>query len=187
MERSIQVRSLCVFVLTFLAGTGIIVPALGGQKGASGRGTRSFLLSTTSSSTLSVSVVNLAASAPLTGAAATSLIDLGAVSYGGSHTAGVTIKQRKSSFVVGTTFGLQINDSSSQARFATVMAYISGPPSPLIYRIDGKTLGSAPVLVAPRNVVGSVSRHRLEIEIPNSVTERNAQQQAAVQFEVMPN
>jgi hypothetical protein len=131
--------------------------------------------------------VNLANGAPLAGGAVSASIDLGTVSYSGTRTAGVTIEQRASSFVAETEFGLQINDSSHQSHFATVMAYLSGPPTLLIYRVDGKTLGSVPVVVAGQSQVGRMSRHRFEVEVPNSVTERNAQQQAAVQFEVMPN
>lgn len=184
MEQS-QIRRLCAVIVLFLAGTGFVVPAWGGPRATPK--TRSILLGAAPGGGLTVSVVNLTTSAPLMGAATAASLNLGAVSYGGSHSPGVTIEQRKSGFIVGTAFGLQVNDSSHQARFATVMAYISGPPTPLTYRIDGRTLGSVPVVVAPRMIVGAISRHNLEVEVPGSVSERNANQQAALQFEVLQN
>jgi hypothetical protein len=188
MERSFRAVTFGVIVLIFMVEASIVAFAGGKQKVVVRPGARSIPMNATTSGELSVSVVSLAASAPLPGAAKGSeVLNLGTVSYAGAHNANVTVEQHKSSFIVITTFGLLVKDSSSHAGFATVSAFVAGANTQLTYSVDGRKLSSTPTVVVPQATVGGVSRHRLEVEIPNSLTERSAEQQVALQFEVMAN
>jgi hypothetical protein len=177
-----------VTVLIFMVGASVVAFAGGMQKVVVRPGSRSIPMQATASGELSVSVVNLAASTSLHAApAGAGVLDFGSVSYSGSHNADVTVEQRKDSFIVTTAFGLLVKGSLRRASFATVSAFVSGANPQLTYRVDGRKLSSTPTVIVPQAAVGGVSRHRLEVEIPLSLSERNAQQQVALQFEVMPN
>jgi hypothetical protein len=188
MGRSIPVLKLGVVVLVFMAGVSIVALAGGMQKVIVRPGTRPIPMQASASGNLSVSVVNLTTNALLPGTTAgPAVLDLGSVSYAGSHNSNIITEQKKNSFVVTTTFGLLVKDTSRHTGFATVSAYVSSQSLQLTYRVDGRKLSSIPTVISVRHPIGGVSRHNLEVEIPNSLTERFAQQQVALQFEVTPN
>lgn len=174
-------------VLIFLAGVASAAPAGKIPKVVHSH-IRSTSLKTTAGGTLSVAVVSLAANTslndPLGGSA---VLDLGTVSYSGTHRSEVNIARRKDSFTAGADFGLLVKDTARQTNFATVSAWVAGADQRLNYWVDGQRLGPAPVVIAPHAAVGGVTRHQLMVEIPNSLTERSAQLQVALQFEVTPN
>ena len=114
-------------------------------------------------------------------------LDVGKVSYGSSAAGGVQIDRTRSSFIVRTSFGILVRDSSRNSPFASISGYVPGGTDPMTCRIDGKPLTSVPAVIAPHAVVGSVSRHTLAIEIPTSLTEREVRPAVVVQFIVVPN
>lgn len=188
MGRGIPVLKLGVVVLNLVAWASIWAHAEGMQKVIVRSGTRPIPMQAATSGNLSVSVVNLGTNSLLPGTAiGPAVLDLGSVSYAGSHNSNVVIEQKKNSFVVTTAFGLLVTDASRRAGFATVSAYASNQSLQLTYRVDGRKLSSTPTVISSRHPIGGVSRHNLEVEVPNSLTERFAQQQVALQFEVTPN
>jgi hypothetical protein len=114
-------------------------------------------------------------------------MDMGKVSYGSSAAGGVQIDRTSTSFTVRTSFGILVRDSSRNSAFASISGYVPGGSDRMVCRLDGKQLTSIPAVVAPHAVVGSVSRHTLAIEIPTSLTEREARAAVVVQFIVVPN
>lgn len=187
MVRRNLVIEFAVVILILTAEATLGASAAEAQKLIVRRVPRSVPMQSTSNGQLSVTVVSLAANAPLMGTAGSTVMDIGTVSYAGSRNSNVSIERKKNSFVVTTAFGLAVTDATHQAHFATVSAFVSGQNPRLTYRIDGRRLESAPTVVVPQVAVGSTTRHRLEVEIPNSLTEQDANLQIALQFEVMPN
>jgi len=134
---------------------------------------------------LTVSLVGISGGVPLLDSpGGPALLNCGKVSYGGSTTPKLEVQQHAGSFVVSTDFGLLVQDATKLAHFATVSGALSGAQTAVTYRIDGKKLGSAPVLLISHASVGTLSEHRLEIEVPTGLTEAGADTQIAIQFAV---
>src|SRR5689334_8647431 len=138
---------------------------------------------------ISVSFVSAPDGAALTGGASGQRsLDLGAVSHaGGAQTANVQVQKLPGHFVVSTKFGLSIQDGSQHTTTATILAALAQPDSAFRYRLDGITLQPAPQLLQGQARVGPTSIHRLEIDVPVSVTEKNSQLHNAIIFQVIPN
>jgi hypothetical protein len=189
MEWSPRATWIGAMVLIFLAEAAVSAFAGGAPKVVVRPGGHSIPMQATASGALSVGIVDLSATPSLTSKAAVGgeVLDLGTVSYAGSKNSNVSVEQHHGSFTVTTAFGLQVRDSSQLAHFATVSAFVVGSSSQLTYIVDGRKLSSTPTVIVPHLAVGGVTRHRLEVEVPTSLTERNAQQQVALQFEVTPN
>jgi len=121
------------------------------------------------------------------GTAGQGTLDLGAASYGGAFSPNVNVQKLRGSFVVSTKFGLTIQQSSQQLSTATVMAALAVPEPAFILRLDGLTLGTTPQVVQGQARLGVMTQHRLEIEVPSSVTEKNSQLHNAILFQVIAN
>jgi hypothetical protein len=94
------------------------------------------------------------------------VIDTGAVSYG---TNGRT-KQRAA--VITREFDIRIDRSSGETYgTATVRAFLETSDSRNEYRLDGVSLGTAPLVVDARAAFGTPRRHRLEIIVPADAPE----------------
>lgn len=139
--------------------------------------------------TLSVSLASVPEGAPLNGGNPTQRsLNLGTVSYNGLTTVpNVTVTKQVGSFVVTTKFGLAIQDGTQQVSTATVLAGLAAPELFFILRVDGLTLSTAPQVVQPQAKVGSTVAHRLDVQIPTSLTERNSQLQNTLLFQVIAN
>lgn len=115
-------------------------------------------------------------------------LNLGSVSYNtGSRMANVQTRSMQGRFVVSTKFGLQIQDSSRQFSSATVLAAIVYPNPAYTVRLDGLKLETIPQLIQGQARIGLILQHRLEIEVPTSLTEKNSEIQNAIVFQVIPN
>jgi len=68
-----------------------------------------------------------------------------------------------------------------------VMASLAVPESSFVLRLDGLKLGATPQVVQGQLRLGVMTQHRLEIEVPSSVTEKNSQLQNAIVFQVIAN
>jgi hypothetical protein len=55
------------------------------------------------------------------------------------------------------------------------------------FRLDGIPLGTTPQIIQGNAKVGTTSQHLLEIDVPNSVTEKNSRLQNAILVQVIAN
>ncbi len=122
------------------------------------------------------------------GASGQRSLDLGTVSNaGGARNPNVQLQKLPGRFIVSTKFGLSIQDGSQHAGTATVLAGLALPDPSFTYRLDGLTLQPAPQLLQNQARVGPTFIHRLEIDVPASVTEKNSQLHNAIIFQIIPN
>jgi hypothetical protein len=138
---------------------------------------------------LSVAFVAAPDGAALTGGTSgQSVLNLGAVSYSSSpRIANVQMRSLEGCFVVATKFGLNIQDPSRRYSSAAVLVSMAHPDPSFIFRLDGMKLETSPQVIQGQVQLGTTFQHRLEIEVPTSVTERNSQLQNAIIFQVIPN
>jgi len=138
--------------------------------------------------TLSVSLTSAPDGVPLSGTSSQRTLNLGAVSYSTATPAlNVRLTRHSTGFVVATRFGLTVQDASSQVANATVLAALAAPESQFSFRWDGIPLSLTPQVVQGQAKVGQITEHLLEIEVPNSVTEKDSQLQNAILVQVIAN
>lgn len=137
---------------------------------------------------LSVSLSGVPDGARMTGSsAAQNSLDLGSVSYAGHPmSANVDVQRSAGRFVVSTRFAMVVN-GESHIPAATVLAALAAPEPVFIVRIDGVKLGTTPQLIQGQARIGVTTQHRLEIEVPTSVTEKNSQLHNSIVFQVIAN
>ena len=70
---------------------------------------------------------------------------------------------------------------------ASVLASLATPDVGHVLWLDGIRLGTVPQIIHGQLRIGPVSSHLLEIEVPTSLTEQNAQLHNAIIFQVIPN
>ncbi len=115
-------------------------------------------------------------------------LDLGPVSnFGGSRAANVQVQKFAGHFVVSTRFGMSIQSGPQNATTATILAALAVPDPAFIFRLDGITLATAPQLLQSQARIGTTIIHRLEIEVPASLTEKSSQLNNAIIFQIIPN
>ncbi len=138
---------------------------------------------------ISVNFISAPDGAALTGGASGQRgLNLGTVSHaGGAQSANVKVQKLPGRFVVSTRFGLSIQSGSQHASSATVLAALAVPDPAYTFRLDGITLETVPQLVQGQARIGPTIMHRLEIEVPTSLTEKNSQLHNAIIFQVIPN
>jgi hypothetical protein len=140
------------------------------------------------SGTLSVSLTSAPDGIPLSGTSTQRALNFGTVSYGvGAAAPNVRITRRATGFVVSTRFALDIQAPSQNVTTATVLAAIAAPELHFKFRLDGMPLGTTPQMVVPQVKLGMRTEHLLEIEVPNSVTEKDSQLQNAILIQVIAN
>lgn len=134
---------------------------------------------------ISVSFVSLPDGASVAGQR---VLDLGAVSYSKiSRTANVQVQTLADRFVVSTRVGLSLQDATHHFATATLLASLAYPDAAHVLRLEGVRLGPTPQVIQGRAPVGKTSAYRLEIEVPTSLTEKNAELHNAIIFQVVPN
>jgi len=138
---------------------------------------------------LSVKLSNAPDGARLTGGTTgQGSLDLGAASYGGgAFSPNVSVHKSQGRFVVSTRFGITVQENSTGVTTATVMAALAIPEPSFVLRLDGIVLGTTPQVVQGNTQLGVITQHRLEIEVPASVTERDSQLHNAIIFQVIAN
>ncbi len=178
------------FVLSLLLfGSSLITDGWAQRKGATTRTSSAVSMKSATEGTISVSFVSAPDGAALTGGASGQRsLDLGAVSHdAGARSPNVQVQKLTERFVVSTKFGLSIQGAAQHATFATVLAALAVPDPSFVFRLDGITLQPTPQLVNNQTRVGPTFIHRLEIEVPASVTEKNSQLHNAILFQIIPN
>ncbi|HMF91934.1 MAG TPA: hypothetical protein VKL40_14920 [Candidatus Angelobacter sp.] len=116
------------------------------------------------------------------------VLNLGTVSYAsGARMSNVQMRHLDGRFVVTTRFGMNIQDPAQRFSSATVLASMALPEPYFTLRLDGTKMETTPQVIQGRVRVGETLQHRLEIEVPTSLTEKNSQLQNAIVFQVVPN
>ncbi len=159
------------------------------RKTATKRTSSAISMKSASEGAISVNFVSAPDGAALTGGASGQRsLDLGRVSHaGGAQAANVHTQKLPGRFVVSTRFGLSIQAGSQTATTAAVLAALSVPDPAYTFRLDGITLQTVPQLLQGQARTGTTVIHRLEIEVPTSLTEKNSQLHNAIIFQVIPN
>ena len=171
-----------------LFGSSLMTDGWAQRKGATQR-TSAISMKSATEGTISVSFVSAPDGAALIGGASGQRsLDLGAVSHaGGSQNPYVQVQKLPGHFVVATKFGLSIQHGPQHSSTATVLAALAAPDPSFTFRLDGITLQPAPQLLQGQARVGPTLIHRLEIDVPASVTEKNSQVHNAIIFQIIPN
>jgi hypothetical protein len=117
-----------------------------------------------------VEVVQLPGGASVVTGAGASVAELGAVSYSQRRIVpGVMIQHRPASYVVTTAIGLRATSATTSSP-VSLQAFLDSPVSGVVVRLDGIELSTNPATFATGMPLGVVTRHRLEVEIPNSLS-----------------
>jgi len=172
-----------------LVGFSLSTGAWAQRKGTAKRTSTAVSMRSATEGTISVSFVSAPDGAALSGGnSGQRSLNLGIVSNAsGAQTANVQVHKFPGRFVVSTKFGLSIQDGSQHATTATVLAALAAPDSAYTFRLDGITLQTAPQLLQGQARIGPTFMHRLEIDVPTSLTEKNSQLNNAIIFQIIPN
>ena len=115
-------------------------------------------------------------------------LDIGAVSYSvGARSPHTQVRRLADRLVVTTEFGLSITDNSLHTASAMLLAATAFPDNVYTVSVDGVRLEATPQMVQASVPLGRTSVHRLQIEIPNTVTEKDSQFHNSIVFQVIPN
>lgn len=134
---------------------------------------------------LSLSFVSLSDGASVAGQHS---LDLGRVSYSGrSRVQNVQTRAMADRLVVSTMIGLMAQDSSLHFAHASLLASLAYPDSTHALWLDGVRLTLTPQIVQGQMPVNKPSAHRLEIEVPTSLPEKDAAVHNSIIFQVVPN
>ena len=138
---------------------------------------------------LSVAFVSAADGTPLTGPSpGQRVLNLGTVSYSSNpRTANVQMRSLEGRFIVSAKFGLSIQDPSQRYSSAAMLVSMAHPEPSFTLRLDGMKLETTPQVIQGQVRLGTTFQHRLEIEVPTSLTEKNSQLRNAIIFQVIPN
>jgi hypothetical protein len=159
------------------------------RKGTSKRTSSTISMKSETEGAISVNFISAPDGVALTGGASGQRsLNLGTVSHAaGAQGANVQVQKLPGRFVVSTRFGLSIQSGSQHASSATVLAALAAPDPSFTFRLDGITLATVPQMVQGQARIGPTITHRLEIEVPTSLTEKNSQLHNAIIFQVIPN
>lgn len=115
-------------------------------------------------------------------------LNLGSVSYAGHpRSSNVQVRTSTDRFVVSANLGLSVQDSSRRFSTASLLVALAYPEPAHVLWLDGVRLTTALQMVQGRVPVGKTSAHRLEIEVPTSLTEKDAAVHNSIIFQVIPN
>jgi len=178
----------CVLPL-LLFGSSLMTDGWAQHKSTVKRTSSAISMKSASEGAISVSFVSAPDGVALTGGTSGQRnLNLGTVSHaGGAQTANVQMQKLPGRFVVSTRFGISIQAGSQTATTAAVLAALTIPDPAYTFRLDGITLQTVPQLLQGQARTGTTVMHRLEIEVPTSLTEKNSQLNNAIIFQVIPN
>jgi hypothetical protein len=137
----------------------------------------------TTTGSIAVTVVQLPEGAIIAGAANAAIAELGTVSSNVRTTSpGIKIVRRATSYVVVTVIGLRATSSSASGTIA-LQAYLNAPIPGISVSLDGVDLSAFPQLFAAHVPLNVVSRHQLELEIPNGMSPQLIPSQIPIEFQ----
>lgn len=129
-----------------------------------------------------VTVVQLPGGAVVQSGAGAAVADLGTVSSNLRTTySGVDIERRPGSYVVQTVIGLRASSADTQGT-VSLQAFLDSEPPGISIRIDGVQLTSFPRTFAFHTSLNVVTRHRLEIEIPDNMDTAQVPSEIPLEF-----
>jgi hypothetical protein len=132
---------------------------------------------------IAVTVVQLPEGAVIAGAANAAIAELGTVSSNVRTTSpGIKIVRRATSYVVVTVIGLRATSSGVSGTIA-LQAYLNAPIPGISVSLDGVNLSTFPQLFAAHVPLNVVSRHQLELEIPNGMNPQLIPSQIPLEFQ----
>jgi hypothetical protein len=135
---------------------------------------------------MSLAFVDLSGGSRLaTGGPAASL-DFGLVSRAGSTRNDVVVTLKENGFVITARFGIVVHDSATIPRTATLMAALPPRVGRVRVSIDGVELDTAGRMIAAHLIPERPTMHRLQVDVPNDLTEANAQLFDNVLFTLIP-
>ena len=194
IQRWIELGGRCEIGLRYvlpllLFGSSLMTDGWTQRKSAAKRTSSTISMKSATEGAISVSFVSAPDGAALIGGASGQRsLNLGTVSHtGGAQASNVQVQKSPGRFVVSTRFGLSIQAGSQTATTATVLAALTIPDPAFTFRLDGITLQTVPQLLPGQARMGTTVMHRLEIEVPTSLTEKNSQLHNAIIFQVIPN
>jgi hypothetical protein len=130
---------------------------------------------------VSVAVVPLPGGTQIESAANAASADLGIVSSNMRPTMpGVEIVRHARSYSIVTEVGLRA--SSSSLGTASLQAFVNAQVSGVSVRLDGIDLTSVPRVIATHVPMNLVTRHRMEIEVPNSMNPEQVPSEFVLEF-----
>ena len=177
---------LCRVLPLLLVGSSLVTDGRTQTKGTGTRISKTVInMKTQDEGGLSVAFVDLPDGPNITGKR---ILDLGNVSLAGQPR-GTNVQVRPSSdrFVVSAKIGLLVQDPSQHLGGATVLVALAYPDTSHILWIDGVRLTTTLQALPGRCAVGKPSAHRLEIEVPTSLTEKEAALHNSIVVQVIPN
>jgi hypothetical protein len=120
-------------------------------------------------SSVAVAVVPLAGGTQIQSTANAASADLGTVSSNIRPTMpGVEIVRHARSYVIVTEIGLRASAGSMGT--ASLQAFVNSQVTGIVIRLDGIDLTSVPRVIATHVPMNVVTRHRMEIEVPNAMS-----------------
>jgi hypothetical protein len=132
---------------------------------------------------IAVAVVQLPDGATIAGGPSTAIAELGTVSSNVRATSpGVRIVRHATSYVVVAIIGLRAT-SPGVSGPVTLQAYLNAPIPGVSVRLDGVDLSAFPQLFAAHVPLNIVSRHQLELEIPNSMSPQLIPSEIPLEFQ----
>jgi hypothetical protein len=176
------------FLLPLLVIGSSLIAGAWGQRRATGKRASAVVMSSQTEGSLSVAIVNLPDGAALSGSPTQRSLNLGTASYNmAAPMANVRVSRRSGTLVVSTNFGLSVQDPTRHASTATVFAALALPQLSYTFRVDGLKLDRTPQIILNHAPVGITTPHRLEIEVPPTVTEKDSQLSNAILLQVIAN
>ena len=161
-------------LLAAALGAGLALPASAGTR-----------LHTSGYSTLgsvTVAVVQMPGGATVQSGPMTSIAELGVVSGGMRPTAsGVSIARRGHSYVVSTFIGLRASSSTVTGN-VVLQAFLDSAIPGVQVRIDGVDIAEFPVTFGGTVPIGIVTRHRIDLEIPNDMDPSRVPSEISLEF-----
>jgi len=169
-----------------LVGSSLVTDGWTQAKGTGSRNSKTVInMKTQQEGGLTVAFVDLPDGPGITGKR---VLDLGNVSYAGhARGANVQVKTAGDRLVVSAKFGVMVQDPSQHVSGATLMVALAYPDSSHVLWMDGIRLTTALQALPGRFPVGKTSAHRLEIEVPASLTEKDAALHNSIVVQVIPN
>ncbi len=131
---------------------------------------------------VTVTIVQAPGGATVQAGAGAAVAELGTVSSNVRRSvSGVAIVRRSGSYVVATAIGLRAT-STMTSEPVSLQAFLESPISGVHVRLDGVELSSNPITFATGVPLGVVTRHRLEVEIPNTMNPASIPQDIPLEF-----
>jgi hypothetical protein len=115
------------------------------------------------------------------------VLEFGAVSATGTGNATI-VRKTANSMIVSSEFSLRVTgDSATRNQLVTINGFLTHAGAMQRFRLDGQSLSATPVPITRNIAIGTVTRHRLEIEIPFSANEAGANVNVSLGFTVSTN